>query len=108
MPDGRSPLTVPAERAEPYLHLDNRGLVVFDGERGVIFPENMLGWVRETIGLLIDERRATRHRGEQWFGGVVGDDGQSVRIYAGPPGALVSVTLTMEALTAIQTRLHGG
>ena len=82
--------------------------MVFDGQRGVIFPENMLGWVRETIGLLIDEQRATRHRGEQWFGGVVGDDGQSVTMYAGPSGALVSVTVTMDALTAVLTRLHGG
>jgi hypothetical protein len=104
---GQKPLTLPAQGAEPYLYLDNRGLILFDGSRGVLLPENMLGWVRETIGLLIDEKRATRHRGDHWFGGVVADDGGSATMYAGGPESLVSVVVSMDALSTVRERLGG-
>ena len=101
------PLTVPGRTVEPYLHIDNRGLVVFDGRRGVIFPGALLGWVRETIELLLDEKRATRHRGEQFLGGWVDEGGGVVTVYAGPADALVSLELPVDTLTALRERLRG-
>ena len=101
------PFTVPGRPTEPYLHADNRGLVMWDGWRGVVFAGASLGWVRETIQLLLDEKRATRHRGEHYLGGWVSEDGETVTLYGGPPEDLVSLTVSAEALTALRQRLGG-
>lgn len=100
------PLTVTGREVGPYLHVDNRGLVVFDGRRGVILPGALLGWARETIELLLDERRATRHRGDQYLGGWVNDDGTAVTLYAGPADDLVSLELSVDALSALRDGLR--
>ena len=99
------PLTVPGRSVDPYLHLDNRGLVLWDGGRGVLLPGALLGWVRETIELLLDEKRATRHRGDQYLGGWLSDDGATATVYGGPPENLVSLAVSVEDLTALRTRL---
>ena len=101
------PLTVTGRSTEPYLHVDNRGLVVFDGRRGVIFAGAMLGWVRETVELLLDEKRATRHRGDQFLGGWVDEGAGSAALYAGPATDLVSLELPVESLTALLDHLRG-
>ena len=102
------PLTVPARAPSPYLHLDNRGFVMFDGSRCVIFAGNTLGWVRETIELLIEEKRATRHRGDHFFGGMISEDGQSATLYGGPADALATVDVSVDTLGAVLDRLRGG
>ena len=102
------PLTVPARSPAPYLHLDNRGLVMFDGGRCVIFDGSTLGWVRETFDLLVEERRATRHRGDRFLGGMVSDDGRTVTLYGGPADAMATVDVDMEALGAVREQLRGG
>ena len=102
------PLTVPARTPQPYLHLDNRGFVMFDGQNCVVFAGNTLPWVRETIELLLDERRATRHRGDHYFGGMVSDDGQTVTLYGGPADALATVDVGVDALSSVRDRLRGG
>jgi hypothetical protein len=102
------PLTVPARAPSPYLHLDNRGFVMFDGSRCVIFAGNTLGWVRDTIELLIEEKRATRHRGDHFLGGMVSDDRQTVTLYGGPADALATVDVGMDALSAVRDGLRGG
>lgn len=101
------PFTVAGRMANPYLHLDNRGLVVFDGDRGVVFAGAMLGWVRETVDLLIEERRATRHRSENYLGGWIHEDGTSATVYAGPGDHLVSLDVSVDALRALRERLGG-
>lgn len=101
------PLTVPARSPQPYLHLDNRGFVMFDGGRCVIFAGNTLGWVRETIELLLEEKRATRHRGDHFLGGMVSDDGQTVTLYGGPADALATLDVDVGALGAVRDQLRG-
>ena len=101
------PLTVTCRPTEPYLHVDNRGLVVFDGRRGVIFAGAMLGWVRETIELLIDEKRATRHRGDHYLGGWVDEAAGVATVYAGPTDGLVSLEVPVESLAALLGHLRG-
>jgi len=101
------PLTVPARSPKPYLHLDNRGFVIFDGGRCIIFAGNTLGWVRETIELLLEEKRATRHRGDHFLGGMVSEDGQTVTLYGGPADDLATVDVDLNALEAVQAQLRG-
>ena len=102
------PFTVPARSPKPYIHLDNRGLVLFDGGRCVIFAGNTLGWVRETIDLLLDEKRATRHRGEHFLGGMVSADGGRATLYGGPADDMATLDVEVDALRSVSQRLHGG
>jgi len=102
------PLTVPARSPKPYLHLDNRGMVMFDGGRCVVFAGAMLGWVRETFDLLLEEKRATRHRGDLFLGGMVDDETQTVTLYGGPAEDLATLELGVDALGAVRDRLSGG
>ena len=101
-----TPLHVAARAADPYVHLDNRALVVYDGFRGVLFAAAMLGWVRETIKLLADEKRATRRQGDHVLGGMVEDDG-TVILYGGLADALVSVKSDVSTLGQIYEGLGG-
>jgi hypothetical protein len=101
------PLTVTGRPTEPYLHIDNRGLVVFDGNRGVVFAGALMGWVRETIELLLDEKRATRHRGDHYLGGWVDEAAGTATVYAGPADGLVSLQLSLHTLAELRARLNG-
>jgi hypothetical protein len=102
------PLTVPARAPSPYLHLDNRGFVIFDGSRCIIFAGNTLGWVRDTIELLLEEKRATRHRGDHFLGGMLSEDGQTATLYCGPADALATVDVSVDALGSVRDMLRGG
>jgi hypothetical protein len=104
---GDQPLTVPARMAKPYIHLDNRGLVVFDGQRCVSFPANMLGWVRETLGILLEEKRATRHRGGTFLGGMVDEDGVVATVYGGPGDNMITLEVSVEGLRELRAGLGG-
>src|SRR4051794_1028279 len=99
------PLTVPARAPSPYLHLDNRGFVIFDGSRCVIFAGNTLGWVRDTIELRIEEKGATRPRGDPFLGGMVSDDGQPATLSGGPADALATLDVSVDALESVRDRL---
>jgi len=100
------PLTVTGQPTEPYLHIDNRGLVVYDGNRGVVFAGALMGWVRETIELLLDEKRATRHRGDHYLGGWVDEAAGVVTVYAGPENGLVSLQVSVDTLAGLRDRLR--
>ena len=103
-----NPITVPGRSPKPYLHLDNRGFVMFDGGRCVIFAGNTLAWVRETIDLLLEEKRATRHRGDHYLGGMVSEDGQTVTLYGGPGDDMATLEVDVDALRAVRGELGGG
>ena len=101
-----TPLHVAAKTVDPYLHLDNRGLILYDGFQGVLFPSAMLGWVRETVKLLAEEKRATRRQGDHVLGGMVEEDG-TVILYGGLSDALVSVKADVSTLGQIYEGLGG-
>lgn len=103
---GDKPLTLGARAADPYLHLDNRGLVVFDGYRCLMFPANTLPWVRETLELLLDEKRATRRQGDHYLGGFVAEDGSAATVYAGPVDDLATLRIDVDALTELRDKLR--
>jgi hypothetical protein len=100
-----TPLTVPALKVDPYLHLDNRGLVFFDGIHCAMFPAATLGWVAETFQILRDEKRATRRQGDHILGGFVDEEGLRVTLYAGTTDSLATMSVEVEALTRITGQL---
>jgi len=90
--DSSSSVTVGARIPEPYVHLDNRGLILCNGPRCVCIPGSQLRTVMETLEIIADEQRATRTSGPHLVGGyVVGD---RVTLYAGTSDDLASVTLS--------------
>jgi len=92
MLDSTTSISVPARLPAPYVHADNRGMVMCNGPRCVCIPGSQLRTFAETFTLIADEGRATRSQGDHVAGGyVVGDD---VILYAGTQDDLVSVTVT--------------
>ena len=92
MLDSTSSLTVQARLPNPYVHVDNRGLILCNGPRCVCVPGSQLRTVAETFEIIADENRATRTSGPHLVGGyVVGD---KVTLYAGTTDDLASVTLS--------------
>jgi hypothetical protein len=98
-------ITVSAAPVGPYLHADNRGLVVFDGRRCILIPATTLPWVAETVGVLLDEKRATRHHGTINFGGSIDEGGQTATVYAGPADNMATLQVTVEALGQLRDAL---
>lgn len=99
------PITIAARSVEPYVHADNRGLVVFDGRRCVVVPAQTLPWVAETLGILLDEKRATRHHGAINMGGWVAEDGQTATLYLGPAEDMATLQVGVDALAQIRDGL---
>ena len=103
---GDKPLDITVRPVDPYLHLDNRGLVVFDGRRAVLVAGPAMMFAAETIQVLLDEKRATRRQGDTVFGGFVAEDGRTATIFVGPPDDLATVQTDTEALQLLAERLR--
>ncbi len=96
-------LTLPAEAPAPYIHLDNRVLVISSGIRAMTFNRNQDRWVSETLKIIADEKRATRTQSHHVLGGFVDDDG--VVLYAGLDSDLLSVHLSQAAFDSLRAEL---
>jgi hypothetical protein len=95
MIDSSTSLTVAASTPEPYVHLDNRGLVISNGPRCVMMPAASFRFAAETLELIAAERRATRNQHDHILGGFqAGDD---VVLFGGQRDDLVSVRLPRAA-----------
>jgi hypothetical protein len=101
------PFTVPGQVVDPYVHLDNRGLVMFDGRRCAMFPVATLNWVAETFQILADEKRATRRQGDHILGGFVAEDGVHATIYGGLTDNLATLQVTVDSLRALHGQIRG-
>jgi hypothetical protein len=101
--DTSSSLTVAARMPEPYVHLDNRGLVVSNGERCVMVPSGQFRWAAETLAVIGAEGRATRHQGDHVLGGFAAGD--EVVLFAGTTDDLVTVTLQHAALEELRSAI---
>jgi hypothetical protein len=101
------PFTATAQPVEPYLHVDNRGMVVSDGRRCVAFPVATLGWIAETIQLLVEEKRATRRQGDLILGGFVSEDGTTATIYAGPAHDMATLRVSVSSLGELYAQIRG-
>src|SRR3954453_2887205 len=100
MVDSSTSLTLDAEAPRPYVHLDNRALVLCNGSDCVIPPSARFPWVRETFALIADERRATRTQGDHVPGGFFAAGG--VVLFAGGRDAITSVRLAAGAFATLR------
>lgn len=95
-------ITLDARLPAPYVHADNRGLILCNGPRCVCIPASGLRACAETFEILATEGRATRQQGQHLVGGYV--DGADVVLYAGTTDDLVSVVLTRADFDALRAR----
>lgn len=98
-------ITVSAQSPAGYVHADERALVLHDGQRTVIFDRSRLKWIRETLGILLDEQRATRNQQDHILGGYQqGVDG--FVLYAATPTGALSVAVSRTDVEALRDALH--
>jgi hypothetical protein len=105
MTDAPTSLTVAAHRPEPYVHLDNRGLMLCNGMQCVLLPAANLRWAAETFDLIADERRATRAQGNHVVGGFVNDG--SIVLFAGTREDIISVGLPRAGFEELRRAITG-
>ena len=103
MLDATSSLTVQARLPNPYVHVDNRGLILCNGPRCVSIPASGLRACAETFEIIAGEKRATRTQGQHLVGGYI--DGGYVVLYAGTQDDLVSVSLNSSEFEALRQAL---
>jgi hypothetical protein len=84
-------ITVSAELPAPYIHADNRGLVLCNGPQCVFIAASQLRFCAETFAIIAEEGRATRSQATHVVGGY--KDGGRVVVYAGTQDLLLSVTV---------------
>jgi hypothetical protein len=93
-------ITVGARLPAPYVHADNRGLVMCNGPQCVYIPASQLRSCAETFEIIASEGRATRGQGPHVVGGYRA--GGDVVLYAGTQDDLLSVTLSDADFTALR------
>ena len=98
------PLTVEASTPAPYVHLDNRALVLHDGRACVVYGTAAFPWLCETLRVLVEDGRATRSQGAQVFGGFVHADGRAT-LYAATQTGIVTCDVSGEAVRELHARL---
>ncbi|WP_445149874.1 hypothetical protein [Baekduia sp. Peel2402] len=98
--------TFTASVAEPFVHVDERAVVFYDGTAAVQFERARLRWVHETLTILLDDGRATRTHGVHTLGGFLGDDGTAT-VYAFTAAHEPGIALAMpkERLIALRDAL---
>ncbi|MEA2228704.1 MAG: hypothetical protein QOF04_2334 [Solirubrobacteraceae bacterium] len=104
MTDSSTSLTIAAHRPDPYVHLDNRGLMICNGLACALLPAANLRWAAETFDLVADERRATRAQGNHVVGGFVNDD--SIVVFAGTRDDIISVGLSRTGFDELRRSLN--
>ena len=85
-------LTIPARLPAPYVHADNRGMVICNGPQCVFIAASQLRACAETFEIIASEGRATRGQGGHVVGGYQVDG--SVVLYAGTQDVLLSVQVS--------------
>ena len=93
-------ITFSAKPPEPYIHADNRALVLCNGPQCVLIPGSQLRSCAETFAIIAEEGRATRTQAQHVVGGF--KQGGEVVIYAGTQDRLLSVTVTEAAFASIR------
>jgi hypothetical protein len=100
-------LNLPAERPAGYVYADNRAVVICNGLRAVLFNRVQGRWLRESLEVLAEERRATRVQQNHVFGGFIDGSGEVV-LFAGTQDDLVSVRISSSAFAELRSELENG
>jgi hypothetical protein len=100
-------ITLAAETPGPYVHVDNRALVLSSGQTGVVFNLAQARWLCETLQIVADEGRATRMQGQHVFGGFAAAGGSTV-VFGGTYDSIVTVRLSAEAFSTLRDELEPG
>jgi hypothetical protein len=93
-------LTIPVRLPAPYVHADNRGMVICNGPQCVFVAASQLRSCAETFEIIASDGRATRSQGPHVVGGYK-LDGQVV-LYAGTQDLLLSVQLSEGDFTSLR------
>ena len=100
-------MTLAAETPGPYVYVDNRAVVLSNGQTGVLFNRAQARWLGETLQIVADEGRATRLQAQHVFGGFAGADGSTV-LFGGTYDAVVTVRLSADAFAKLRDELEPG
>jgi hypothetical protein len=96
----------PGRIPEPFVHCDNRGLVLSSGGRCVAFlGGGQLMWAAETFDILAEDGRATRSQHERVLGGFRVRERGDVVLFGGERGVLVSIELAADAFESLRRTL---
>jgi hypothetical protein len=96
--------TSPATASSPFVHVDERALLLCDGRSTVMFEQARRRWAAETLGVLLEEGRATRAQGDRTFGGFLVGDTITLYAFAGT-GIGVSLCLPIETVRDLRAAL---
>ena len=102
MPDNH--VTVVATEVAPFVHVDERAMVLCDGRHTVVLDAARLRWASETLEVLADEGRATRTQHTHTLGGFRTPDDQVV-LYAVSEQTAVSLSVSAEDFQTLRSRL---
>jgi hypothetical protein len=100
-------INLAAERPAGYVYADNRAVVICNGLRAVAFNRSQGRWLRETIEVIAEERRATRMQQQHVFGGFADGAGE-VTLFAGTQDDLVSVRISSMAFAELRSEFENG
>jgi hypothetical protein len=98
--------TFPASRSEPFIHLDERAVILFDGSAAIQFERARRRWVHETIDILLTDGRATRTHGVHTLGGFIADGTATIYAFTNTHEQGIALTMPLERLTALRDALH--
>ena len=101
-------LNLAAERPAGYVYVDNRAVVICNGLRAVLFNRVQGRWLRESLDVLAEDRRATRMQQNHVFGGFFMDGSDDVVLFAGMQDDLVSVRISSTAFEQLRSELENG
>jgi hypothetical protein len=91
---------------EPFVHCDNRGLVLSSDGRCVAFVGGgQLMWAAETLDIIAEDGRATRSQHERVLGGFRLEHQGGVVLFGGERGMLVTVQLTSDGFAGLRRTL---
>jgi hypothetical protein len=100
-------VTIAAEIPPPYVHFDNRGLVLAAGGRcAAFYGAPTLLWAADTLDVIATEGRATRHQFERIFGGFEESPRQRVVLFGGERGVMVSVEVSASEFERLRAELR--
>ena len=100
-------MNLSAERPAGYVYADNRAVVICNGLRAVAFNRSQGRWLRETLEVIAEERRATRMQQQHVFGGFTESSGEVV-LFAGTQDDLVSVRISSMAFAEFRSEFENG